>query len=77
MTWENAKRTRAKVKRRRDYHDHRIATADTSRKKLSALCGALISEAWQAGRIDEIHTWIGSKLHELRKEATSHDRHAE
>lgn len=77
MTWANTKRAKTKAQRRRDYHDQRIAHADTSRKKLSALCGALISEAWLAGRVPEIHDWVTEKVHELRKEATAHDQHAQ
>ena len=73
MTWTNTKRARDKAKRRRDHHDLRIAQADTSRKKLSAACGALISEAWQADRITEIHDWVMQKVHELRKEATTRE----
>nr|WP_221374431.1 hypothetical protein [Actinoplanes polyasparticus] len=76
MTWTNTKRARSKAERRRDHHEDRIKTADTSRKKLSAACGWLIAEAWQAGLTAEIHAWVLEKVHELRKEATNRE-HAE
>ncbi|GIM88728.1 hypothetical protein [Paractinoplanes toevensis] len=76
MTWENTLRERRRAKRRKDHHEQVIAKADTSRKKLSAACGWLITEAWQAGRIAEVHAWVLEKVHEIRKEANRRDSNA-
>jgi hypothetical protein len=76
VTWINTKRARRKARRSSEYHLRRIQTAETSRQKLSAACGWLISEAWQAGRVAEVHGWVIDKVHELRKEASKRDDHA-
>lgn len=74
MTWENAKRDRAKAKRRRGWHEQRIAQAPTQKQKLSAACQWLISEAWLSDVLDDALGYVMTYVHELRKEA-QHDRH--
>lgn len=68
MTWTNTLRQRRETRRRTDYHEERIASADTTKKKLSAACQWLISEAWAAGLVDEVHHWVVEKVHDVRKE---------
>lgn len=69
MTWENAKRARAKARRRQDWHEQRIADAATQKQKLSAACQWLISEAWLAGVLEDAHTYVMAYINELREEA--------
>ncbi len=69
MTWENGVRERRKARRRADLHEQRIANAPTSKKRLSAACQWLISEAWLAGRVDDAVQHVLDLIHELRKGA--------
>lgn len=74
MTWENTTRRRRLARRRSDYHQQRIKESDTTKQKLSAACQWLISEAWSAGLVEEVHQWVLQKVHDVRKEEQHHDR---
>ncbi|GAA0528974.1 hypothetical protein GCM10010172_07000 [Paractinoplanes ferrugineus] len=76
MSWENTVRERRRGRRRKDHYEGKIAGADSSRKKLSAACDWLITEAWEAGIVGEIHGWVIDKVHEIRKEANRRDGNA-
>ncbi len=73
MTWENGLRERRRARRRQQAHEQRIADAPTSKKRLSAACQWLISEAWLAGTVDDALQHVLTYVHELRKGA-GHDR---
>lgn len=74
MTWANTTRTDRKARRRRKWHEDRIDHAGTEKRKLSAACDWLVSEAWQAGRVAEVLEYVLTKVHELREEKSHHDR---
>lgn len=76
MTWENVKRAKKKAANRRRHHETQIASAPTPRRQLWAACAWLISEAWQAGLIDDALDWVLGKVHDIReKEAHTDDHH--
>lgn len=67
------RKTRPEVNRRR-FHAGRVDQADTPKSKLWALCHWLVSESWQAGRINDTTHLIETHLNELldaRKEANT------
>lgn len=69
MTWANSVRERRKARRRADWHQGRIDTADTAKKRLLAACNWLVSEAWKAGRTDDVFEYVITKVHDLREGA--------
>lgn len=75
MTWNNTKRIKRRSENRRQHHEDNINNAATPRRALWAACGWLVSEAWQAGLIDEAMEWVLTKVHEIREEAKETDDH--
>lgn len=75
MSWENGKRDKRKAENRRQYHEKRISEAPTPRKQLWVACAWLVSEAWQAGLLDQALDHVLTYIHDLRVKEETDDRH--
>ncbi len=73
MTWENTKRITVKARKRSTWHQTRMDAEPTQKRKLSAACQWLISEAWQANQLDHALDHVLTFIDQIRKE-NRHDR---
>lgn len=74
MTWDNRVRARRKTAKRRRFHEGRIASAPTEKRKLSAACDWLVSEAWKADLLEDVREYVLKKIREIRGEEAGDDR---
>ncbi len=74
MTWENTARARRRAKRQADWHQTRIDAAPTSKKRLSAACQWLVSEAWRTDQLHQVLDQVLDMIHQLRAKEARHDR---